>query len=273
MPSSSPVITGQLAIATSSRKRCVNIATPAYGDTFSAAYVHSLFSMVNTGPKRQTRFTMSSVDVADIVLARNYLLSKFYFHQPECTHLLFLDDDMGFDVELLYDMLALKEGVVGALCPRRKLDLRKLHAAGELDFEAAYAQACSFIGKPVGPGPAPGFVEVKQCGTGILLIAREAIDRMIQARPDIVDRTRHRNIPLGKEFDQFLTPFSRITLADRELSEDLSFCYRWTEQCGGRIFANTDKSIVHVGQLTVSARYQDLEGTGTRPQERGATTV
>ena len=255
---SSHVISGQLPLHEASGKVCVNIATPAYGGSFSAPYLHSLFATLTDGKARDIGFSFATVDVADIVLARNYLLSKFYFHQPRCSHILFVDDDMGFEASLLFDMLALEQDVVGVISPRRKLDLRQLHASRETDFDKAYAEACSFIGKPVGPGPVPGFPEVKQCGTGILLISRQAITTMIGACPDIVDERRHRNIPLGKEFDRFLTPFSRITLADRELSEDLSFCHRWTEQCGGRIYASTAARVAHVGQLNVVSRYMDL---------------
>lgn len=251
-------LSGHLPLHHVAGKVCVNIASPAYGGTFAAPYLHFFFSTLTQGSRHHTTFTFSTVDVADIVLARNYLLSKFYFHQPQCSHILFVDDDMGVEGDLLYEMLALEQDVVGILAPRRKLDLRQLHASPEKDFDKAYAQACSFIGKPIGPGPAPGFQEVKQCGTGFLLISRNAIHRMLEKCPEVLDGQRYRNSPLGKEFDEFLTPFNPITLPDRQLSEDLSFCHRWTELCGGRIYASTGSRITHVGKMNVTACYDDL---------------
>jgi hypothetical protein len=251
-------LSGHLPLHQVAGKVCVNIASPAYGGTFAAPYLHFFFATLTQGSRHRTTFTFSTVDVADIVLARNYLVSKFYFHQPQCSHILFVDDDMGVDGDLLYEMLALEQDVVGTLAPRRKLDLRQLHASTETDFDKAYAQACSFIGKPIGPGPAPGFQEVKQCGTGFLLISRHAIQRMVERCPEVLDGQRYRNTPLGKEFDEFLTPFNPITLPDRQLSEDLSFCHRWTELCGGRIYASTGSRITHVGKMNVTSCYDDL---------------
>lgn len=241
----------------------VNIATPAYGSTYSGLYVRSLFDLMNTAPREGVQFSLSDIDYADVVMARNYLISNFYFNKPECSHLLFLDDDMGFDASLIYQMLRLNQPLVGTLYPKRQLDLRKLHAAHALPFEQAYAQACEFVGSGTSTqmsAAGDGFTEVKRCGTGVMLISRQCIDTMIRMCPAIVDDKRYKKQPFGKRFTSFITPFNKIELEDSELSEDYSFCYRWTEFCQGKIYAATARRIRHMGQLVVETSYADRLG-------------
>ena len=264
----------------------IDIATPSYRSQFSAQYVHSLFGVVAKAASRKIHLTYSNFDGAEIVTARNYMISNFYYNKPHCTHLLFIDDDMGFDSRLIFSMIDLKQDVVGVIAPKRSVDLRKLHAAKDLPFEQAYAKALQFIGVPKAvrarksisisaqvsgqPAASPPkvvqdklkvqpFMEVESCGAGIMLISRAAIDKMIKACPDVVDTVRFKRHPfIAKDFkEKFLTPFNPISTDKRSMSEDISFCYRWTDKCGGKIFAATDAKILHVGQQIVEGRYSD----------------
>jgi hypothetical protein len=237
----------------------LNIATPAYKGEYSAAYVRSFYSLLTSAPSMGLRFSFSEIDYSDIVTSRNYLLSNFFYNKTDCSHLLFLDADMGFPHQLIGEMVALQEDVVGVIYPKRSIDLEKLHSLSTEPFAKAYAKACSFIGTPKEPHPRnPGFRRVEGCGTGILLISRECIARMLQRCPSILDNRRFRCLPFGAKFSSFLTPFNKIELEDRELSEDLSFCRRWTEECGGSIFANITHDIEHVGITTIKTSHANL---------------
>jgi hypothetical protein len=39
------------------------------------------------------------------------------------------------------------------------------------------------------------------------------------------------------------------------MSEDLSFCYRWREMCGGEVWAAVGHEIEHVGQYSYKSNY------------------
>ena len=237
----------------------LNIATPAYKGEYCSAYVRSLYALLSAAPALGLRFSFSEIDYSDIVTARNYLLSNFYYNKTDCSHLLFLDADMGFPKQLIAEMVALKEELVGVVYAKRSIDLVKLHSLQDLPYAKAYAQACSFIGTPGRPHPRnPGFRQVEACGTGILLIARTCIDRLVQCCPDLVDSSRFKRLPFGEKFSTFLTPFNKVELEDREPSEDLSFCWRWRESCGGQIYANVTHDIEHVGSMTVRKAHGDL---------------
>lgn len=236
----------------------INIATPAYGSTYDSVYVKTLYLLLTNKPAN-IQFSFSEIDCADIVTARNFLISNFYFNHLDCTHLLFIDSDMGFSPRLLQHMLAIKQDLVGIIAPKRKLDVQKLHQSSpQLPFSQAYAQACTFIGAAKDKNAQADFVEVTECGAGIMLISRQCIDIMIKKCPEIVDHQRFKNGGFATEFKQFLTPFNTIDLVDRSLSEDFSFCYRWHNLCGGKIFANTTAYIEHVGRLHVKTRCSDL---------------
>lgn len=234
------------------------IAVPSYGDTFAGACVASLFRLVQQGQQRNLRFTFSSFDFADIVVSRNYLLSAFFFLKPDCTHLLFVDDDMGFAPELVFDMLALDAGVVGTFYPKRSIDLRQLHAGKDLPFEKALAQAQSFIGTPKHTThKRNGFVEATQVGAGVLLISRAAVQTMIDTIPGLLNPEGTKGLAVGKELPGMITAFNKIVTAKGELSEDFAFCHRWVQLCGQTIWANTDRPVEHVGKHTFSARHAD----------------
>jgi len=239
----------------------INIATPSYGSTYSAEYVRSFYRLMSTAYQRNVVFTFTDVDYADIVVSRNYLISNFYYLQKDCSHILFLDDDMGFSETLIYDMIATNNPVVGVVYPKRAIDLKRLHSMSNLPFDEAFANSCEFIGKPIKTNTNLQFNEVDQCGTGIFLISRKCIDEMIARCPEIVDRKRFKRMPFGKKFKEFITPFEKVYFEDRELSEDFSFCYRWTKKCKGKIIASIDSEVAHVGQLIVKTKYAQREKT------------
>ena len=236
----------------------INIATPSYGSSYSGAYVRSLYSLLSTGPLKRVAYSFSDIDYADIVTARNYLISNFYFNKPDCSHILFIDDDMGFESDLIYEMLQLRKDYVGVIAPKRRLDFKKLHALSQESFTKAMAMSCGFVGHPGEFSANDKFIEVSSCGAGILLLSRQCITTMIKNCPDIVDDKRFKKMPFADKFTQFITPFKKIELEDREMSEDISFAYRWTAFCQGKIFASIARNIQHCGDLVVESKYSDL---------------
>lgn len=240
-------------------QRKIHIAVPAYQSLYHGATVRSLLSATAALQRQGIATSFSDIDYSDIVVSRNYLISNFYLNKDDCSHILFLDNDMGFEVALILDMLQLGKDVVGAIYPRREIDLAKLHAGGGENFAKAKAAALNFIvTKSDTPETLGKFMKVAQCGTGIFLVSRAAIRTMIEKCPEIVDDRLFKGMPFASRFSRFLTPFDKIRTGDRELSEDFSFCHRWTQACGGEIWASFDHPIRHVGSFVYEARFSDL---------------
>lgn len=251
-----------------SRGAVVTIASPVYGSQYSATFVHSLFAMLQTN--QQLRFRFTYVDYADVTEARNYLISRFYFDHPESSHLLFIDNDMGFDATLLPRMLALNEDVVGVIAPGRHIDLEKLHESADLPFDQALARATRFIGEISQPSrQKQGFIQVNRCGAGILLISRQCMDRMLKTLPELIDANPSRTHILRRKLKRRITPFDPMP-EDDSLSEDFAFCHRWVHGCGGEIFASIDSPIAHTGIHTVETKYADREEPGNKGMQRGS---
>jgi len=190
----------------------------------------------------------------DIVEIRNLFLTIWY-DKVQSSHLLFIDDDMGFEPQLILDMLALNKPLVGALCPKRKLPIE---FAGR-----AKAGECRIVN---------GHMEVDGVGGAIMLIRRDCVDAIIKANPDVIDTKSiagHAAKVLLDEHgcDRMIKAFNKIWRDGEEFSEDLSFCLRWKEAAPaeyqgpdgkGEVWANIAHMISHVGQHEFQGRYLDL---------------
>ena len=233
----------------------VCIFSPSHRATFSLAYASSLFHVTNQGPANNVGFTFGAVSNADIVWSRNYMLSRFYFNVPNATHILMLDDDMGFPPELIFEMLALKEDVVGTLYPRRSIDLQALHTYARLPFSEAKLKAMSYIGEAHPSGEKKGkFLRANKVGTGIFLVSRKAVDLMRETFPDHTRHPDHEAAQIPSDLPELLTFFDKVTVDGKELSEDFSFCHRWTEGCGQKLWAAGHHEISHVGEFNYSGK-------------------
>jgi hypothetical protein len=216
-------------------------------------------------PAAGWQLAFASVAYADIAESRNFLLTH-WFDKTDASHLLFMDSDMGFEPQLVVEMLALKKPMVGAISPRRQVDLKRLYtiaSEGGADAERAISRAHDYIVQPVrgrAAGRAKGFIEVDGCGAGVMLIARECIDQMLKKLPKLSDTTAPGNSPLARGLNRLIRAFDPITLDGGRLSEDFSFCHRWRVECGGEIWASTDRKITHVGVHHYEGRWADASG-------------
>src|SRR5262245_31525806 len=180
---------------------------------------------------------------------------------------------MGFDPQLVVDMVEFNKPVVGAIYPKRQLDLERVTSAAAAGTPAkrAIAKGQDFIirGKP--RGARNGFVMVDGVGAGVLLLQRACVDTFIQKMPELVDSTAGKTSPLSKGLGRLIRTFEFLTIDGARLSEDYSFCHRW-RQCGGEIWANTTYEMTHIGLFRFKGRYAEAQ-TGPRISVQNAPTV
>jgi hypothetical protein len=89
-------------------------------------------------------------------------------------------------------------------------------------------------------------------GMGCTLISRAALQAMID--DGAVDRRK--DIINGRE-ELSWGFFDPLKVDDITLSEDFSFCYRWTHTLGRELWVNVDEAITHLGDFGHRARYMD----------------
>jgi hypothetical protein len=241
----------------------ITVATPVFGETFFTPYVHSLFQLQKALHQRRWEMAYSTISYAQIAEARNYLLTH-WFDKSRSTHLLFVDADMGYEPELILDMIALNKPVVGVICTKRKLSLKRLISLAEKKEkpERAIARAHDFIVRPLRdrrPRTINGFIEVAGCGTGIMLIQRAAISAMLKAIPEINDSIAKTASPFATRVDRMIRAFDPIKVDGLQLADDYAFCHRWQKLCGGELWASTDRKVTHVGLFAYGARFADAQ--------------
>lgn len=262
-------------------KTKIMIATPAYGEVFYTPYVSSMLKLTRVLQKRGIDFAFNAISYSEISESRNFLLTHWY-DKTDATHLLFVDADMGFPTELVTDMLDFAKPLVGAVYPKRTLDVKKVAelAAAAKDGPRALAKAQDFVLRPLrGARPSasrPGFLEVEACGSGILLVERGCVETMLKRLPQISDARAKTTSPLAKNLERMIRAFDVLFINGMRLSEDFSFCHRWRHGCKGEVWASIAHEIAHIGLHRFSASYREkISGDGPQVlvQRGGGKTV
>jgi hypothetical protein len=193
--------------------------------------------------------------------ARNLFATRILLDQS-FSHLLFVDADMGFRPELIEKMIDWNKPVVGAFYPYRDLQDEAFHNQSRRinDPSRARSAAQKFVGEEVvfdeGTGPhriQRGFMKVTAAGTGIMLIQRNVVETMRDRYPELW-------LPdwKGEHHTGLFQCFTPVR--DKSgcyVGEDISFCRRWVEGCGGEIWSCASEPIVHVGRKFYQGRFVD----------------
>jgi len=95
-----------------------------------------------------------------------------------------------------------------------------------------------------------GFVKARYAGTGFLMIRRAALESMIEHYPKLRYRSEHKaNDPFeGNPWRSALFNCMIDPETSTYLSEDFSFCRRWTSM-GGEIWVDLTSKLDHVGSM------------------------
>jgi hypothetical protein len=140
------------------------IGTPAYGGLLHIDYLHSVLDFQRSG----IPFTLVTLGQESLVTrARNTIVAMF-LSQPQATHLLFLDADVGLAASGLRVLIGSGCDVIGAPVPMKARD-----AAGRRIFNLGLAT-----------GEAGELLQVDRIGTGALLLSRRAVEALAQEAAD-----------------------------------------------------------------------------------------
>jgi len=120
----------------------VRVCTPCLTGSTSVAFTRSMIETAVALTLAGISFQWSALSFANFIqCARNELAGEFL--DSDCTDLVFIDDDMGWETGGFLQMLMRDVDVIGAICPRRKYprewNARVIGKEGEL-------LECSYIG-------------------------------------------------------------------------------------------------------------------------------
>jgi hypothetical protein len=214
------------------------IALPTYGSEVKSVCANSLLRLQRTLIENRIDHTFMWMEKTDISKARN-LFASTMLARPEFTHLAFVDADMEFRPEIHLRMLAADKAFIGCVCPYRKIDLHQLaQLAKTVDARTAIARSMGFNVSMDDKIAVGTIVKVRRIGAALTMIRREVFQTLSTS-------VRKDNAGTYGFFDHI-----------DGMSEDYSFCSRWTET-GGEIFAVIDEEIGHAGEFVFRGRFLD----------------
>ena len=257
------------------RKKKLFLATPMYGGQCAGMYAKSIADLsalcAKYGIPLQLYYLFNE---SLITRARNYCADEFM--RSDATHLLFIDSDIGFNVQDVLAMLAIQTDespydVLGGPYPKKCISWEKIKQAvdkgaadedanklenyvGDYVFNPRSGQKEIPLGEPV---------EVSELGTGFMMIRRKTLENYNKTYPELAykpDHVRTAEFDGSHEihayFDCIIDPESK-----RYLSEDYNFCYHVTKM-GGKNWLCPWMKLQHVGSYIFGGSLIDLASIG-----------
>lgn len=184
----------------------IRICTPCLTGTVCVPFVRSLIDTVNALTLAGIETQWQALSFCNFIqCARNEMAREFL--ESGCTDLVFIDDDMGWDVGGFLGLVSRDVDVVGAICPRRK-DPREWNVNLLRDENGERIVQ-------------DGLLECAYIGTALMRIRRHVVEQMTRC------------FDAGYEVSGFI-------------GEDAWFCREY-RRMGGRIWAEPDITISHTG--------------------------
>jgi hypothetical protein len=215
----------------------VHICMPCYGGMLTESTFMSYIKWANTCRQLGIDWTMETMTNESLISrARNTLVAKF-LNNPDSTHLMFIDADIGWEPWHLLVMLNRDVDVIGGLYPMKSLPVKWV--------------VNGFEGAEEGPD---GLQEVSKTGTGFMLVKRHVFDKL-NVHPAV--KPFNNDIGLPKELDQHLkTYYDTAVRENRYYSEDWTFCENWRD-LGGKIWVDKRVLLKHTGSYVFDFAAQE----------------
>jgi hypothetical protein len=187
------------------RKRKLMLATPMYGGQCAGMYTRSVAELTAEMAKHKIPLQFHFLfNESLITRARNYCCDEFM--RSDCTHMIFIDSDIGFNAADVLAMLSIMDenspyDIMAAPYPKKCISWEKIKRAVEKGFANQNPNDLAQFEGDYVFNPAPGVTnmpigepsEVLEAGTGFMMIRKSALEKFRDAygidrmyRPDHV---------------------------------------------------------------------------------------
>ena len=167
------------------------IAVPCYDQQVTEPFFMSSIKMAMGFKDAGLHFAISTISDSLINRARNNLIAKFMAN-PEFTHIMFIDADIGFDYEDVIKMLWHDKDIMTGSYPIKSIKWNKVSQLAKKDVEPEnlMAKSLRYVVNPVKDRKGVvqvdnGAINIYDAGTGFMLIKREVIEKMIEEYPHL----------------------------------------------------------------------------------------
>ena len=259
------------------QKRKLFVAVPMYGGSCMGMFCRSTNDLsaaaVHYGIDLRFYYLFNE---SLITRARNYCVDEFM--RSDCTHMLFIDSDIGFDAKDVLTLLALMsdDSPYDVLCgpyPKKCISWEKIKQAVDLGVADTDPNVLErFVGDYVF-NPAGGQtqikidepVEVMESGTGFMMIRRSTFEKYAEAYPQYWYRPDHVRTAAFDGSREIMMYFQAdidpITDSKRYLSEDYWFC-QLARNAGLKVWLCPWIQLNHVGSYIFGGSLADIAAIG-----------
>ena len=233
------------------------VSTPCYGGQVLEQYAASMIHLAAEFRKNGIEMSYDTTENESLVQrARNVSLGRF-MQKSKCDYMMFIDADIHFDPESVIRLIKSGHDFSCACYPKKVIMWDNCQEAiKNKDDRPPALMASSLVMNIAGQKSSvkDGFVEVLDGPTGFMLFKRSVIEKMQEKYPELDCKNDHQN----RDFDEYCALFDCMIdpVSKRYLSEDYAFCRRW-QQMGGKIYADTNTTLGHVGNLGFQACLKD----------------
>lgn len=239
------------------------LATPCYGGLLTTHYFQSCLKLMTECMKKGIGIQFALLGSESLIpRARNTLVQLFMDDEGKSTHLMFIDADIGFNYETVLHMVERNKEVLSSVAPQKKINwhkvkekIRKNPDVTEKELSAYALEYVLHFKDPNNIKIEEGLVEVKDAGSGFMLIKRQVFEKMAKAYPHLKFKSEHelasgngKNLDYHKTSDWNYDFFDTMIDPDTNtyLSEDYAFCRRW-QKIGGSVYADITSGLTHHG--------------------------
>ncbi len=223
------------------------IGTPCYGGLVTSTYFSCIMKLKEASRHEGMALTLLMPDGDDLIQRSRQEMAADFMGIWGATHLLFIDNDMGFEPDQVFRLLRFGAEVVAGACPLKHIDWEKVRTAARAGWENLESAGLRYVVEAVKPPQVrDGFVRVHFAGSGFLLIKRSAFAALMERHPEL----RYSRAKAGPGGGSWAYAFFNCKIDGKDgpyLSEDYSFCRLWTGM-GGEIWVDLNSRIQHVGQ-------------------------
>lgn len=240
------------------------VATPCYGGQVFQGYMQSVLALQRLCDRIGWNLVVKTHGNESLIPRGRNLYVAMTLGIPQITHLLYIDADITFQPESVVRMIQEDKDITAGIYAKKGLNFAKVRdlAVKNPDMDPAKLQhiALDYV-LNVDGGNIPiqrGFIKCKYVGTGMMLIKRQVLEKMIEAYPE----TKYNNDIAGYNapelVDNFYALFDCIIhpVSKRYLSEDYLFCERWS-QIGGEIWADITAQLTHCGTYHFEGNFME----------------
>lgn len=233
------------------------LSTPCYGGMCLQKYTESMLGLQVLASREGIELYIDTIENESLVQrARNVAVGRF-MQKSDAEYFMFIDADVHFDPASVIRLVRSGHDISVACYPKKYIDwdqaadavkkgdprdMAMLSASLVVNFGASMVQITD------------GFAPVLDGPTGFMVIKRSVFERMQEKFPELNCKNDHQN----RDFDDYHAAFDCMIdpVNRRYLSEDYAFCRRW-QQMDGKIYADTQTVLGHVGNLPFSGKLSE----------------